>query len=324
MQTKIITKFISLSIFSILTISGCKPSYPRAKVFDSIVRLCKEEYNTEVKVKIEGKTLGVYMAVDNLLASALQPSEESFERLGNVLQVLSRITLSTDADLEFITLVAKDSKITGFELILTRYVEDIKRFMVGDISRGEYVKRMLWETRVDPKLLLLDLTSKEKEKEYPGDEFSIEEVSLPSFLAKQISRRIEDKFKEDKHLKRTFRVTNVEGEFITNIPNSEKGVFEFTLDIVKEKEIAPGLSEWTDRTSSDIFSLVWRGTQDALKNLKEKRRKRLEKEDILPISLQTAKGVLQKYNFRDFGEINIKDINTGESLVVNNKNVRWP
>ncbi|NIN91841.1 hypothetical protein GTO36_02360, partial [bacterium] len=88
--------------------SGCKPTYPKTKVSDSIIKLCRDEYNTEVKLNTAGKTLGVYMPVDNLLDSSLQPSEESFEKLGNVLHVLSRVALSTDADLEFITLVARD------------------------------------------------------------------------------------------------------------------------------------------------------------------------------------------------------------------------
>lgn len=303
--------------------SGCKPTYPKTKVSDSIIKLCRDEYNTEVRLKTIGKTLGVYMPIDNLLDSSLQPSEESFEKLGNVLHVLSRVALSTNADLEFITLVARDSKISGFELVLTRYVEDIKRFMVGDISRGEYMKRMLFETRLDPLVLLSDLVSKDNKERPQSEEFSIEEVHLPDFLAKQISRRIEDKFKEDKHLKGNFKVVAVNGEFSPKVPNLERGILKFTLDIIKKREMNNTLPERTSPPPADIFSLVWKGVQNGLANLKKRRQKKFNKEDILPISLETVRKMLRRYNFRDFGEIELLDTNTGKSLVVNNKTIAW-
>jgi len=314
-------KIFPFLILLIFMISGCKPTYPKTKVSDSIIKLCRDEYNAEVKVNTVGKTLGIYMPLDNLLDSSLQPSEESFKKLGNVLQVLSRVALSTDADLEFITLVARDSMISGFELVLIRYVEDIKRFMVGDISQGEYMKRMLFETRFDPIALLSDLALNDK-KERPGsEEFSIEEVHLPDFLAKQASRRIEEKFKEDKTLKKNFRVVAVKGEFTSKVPNLERGIFKFTLDIIKKTEMGSPLPEWTGPPSADLFSLVWKGSQNALTNLKKRRQKKPKKEDILPISLETIGGVLRKYNFRDFGEIEIKDINTGKTLTIDNKTI---
>jgi len=308
-------------ILLMLINSGCEPTYPKTKVSDSIIKLCRDEYNTEVKVKTVGKTLGVYMPVDNLLDSSLQPSEESFEKLGNVLHVLSRVALSTDADLEFIILVARDSKISGLELVLTRYVEDIKRFMVEDISRGEYIKRMLLETRLDPAGLLSNLVSKGKKERLESEEFSIEEVHLPQFLAKQISRRIEDKFKEDKHLKENFKVAAVNGQFIPKVPDLERGIFKFTLDIIKKREIGTPLPERAGPPPADAFSLVWRGVQNALANLKERSQKKFKNEDILPISMETVTKLLRRYNYRDFAEIEILDNNTGKSLTIDNKTI---
>jgi len=314
-------RILPFLIFIMFISSGCKPTYPKIKVSDSIIKLCRDEYHTEIKVKSVGRTMGVYMPVDNLLDSSLQPSEESFEKLGNVLHVLSRVALSTDADLEFITLVARDSKISGFELVLTRYVEDIKRFMVGDISQGEYMKRMDWETRLDPLVFLSDLASKDKKDQPESEEFSIEEVHLQDFLAKQISRRIEDKFKEDKHLKENFKVTDVNGEFIPGVPNLGRGILKFTLDIIKKKEMDSPKPEQAGSPPADAFSLVWRGVRNSLANLKRRRQKKFNDEDILPISLETARKVLRRYNFKDFGEIEILDTNTGKTLVINNKTI---
>ena len=294
--------------------SGCKPTYPKTKVSDSIMNLCRDEYNTEVRVKSKGRTLGVYMPVDNLLDSSLQPSEESFEKLGNVLHVLSRVALSTDADLEFITLVTRDSKISGFELVFARYVEDIKRFMVGDISQGEYMKRMDWETRLDPLVFLSDLASKDKKEQSASEEFSIEEVRLQDFLARQISRRIEDKFKEDKHLKENFDVANVNGEFIPAVPNLGRGILKFTLNIIKKKKMDSPKPEQIGSPPTDAFSLVWRAVQNSLANLNRRTQKKFSDEDILPISLETARKVLRRYNFKDFAEIEILDTNTGKIL----------
>jgi len=310
--------FLMLLVF---ITSGCKPTYPRAKVSDSIIELCKKEYNTEVKVKSEGKTLGVYMSLNNLLDSSLQPSEESFEKLGDVLHVLSRVALSTDVDLEFITLVARDAKISGFALVLTRYVEDIKRFMVGDISRGEYIKRMLFETKIDPEALLSHLVSNDEKSLSGSNEFSIEEVRLADFLAKQISRRIEEKFKEDKNLKKNFDVVAVKGQFNPKLPNLPEGVFKFALDIIKKNEVRNPLPQWQSPPAGDLFSLVWKGARDSVLNWRKKREKKFSHEDILPISLETAKAVLRKYNFKDFGEIEILDINTGKALTIDSRTI---
>jgi len=314
--------FPVLLLFTFTTY-GCKPTYPRAKVSESIIELCKKEYNTEVKVTFSGKTLGVYMPLDDLLQGYSEPSEETYKKLGNVLQVLSRVALSTDADFEFITLVAKDSKISGFELVLTRYVEDIKRFMVGDISRGEYIKRMLLETRFDPTLLLSELIGKEGRENLKKEEFSIEEVRFPDFIAKQISRRIEDRFNEDKRLKKNFKVVAINGEFIPKVSHMEGGIFKFSLNIVSKLETTRSLAEWGTTPAGDLFSLVWRAARNALKNFSKKREKKFKKEDVLPISLETVKSVLQRYNFRDFAGIEILDKNTGKSLIVDNKGLNW-
>ena len=70
---------------------------------------------------------------------------------------------------------------------------------------------------------------------------------------------------------------------------------------------------------ADAFSLVWRGVRNGLANLKKRRQKKFNKEDILPISLETASKVLRRYDFKDFAEIEILDTNTGKTLTINNK-----
>ncbi len=185
------------------------------------------------------------------------------------------------------------------------------------------MKRMLLETRLDPLVLLSDLAFEDKKEQPESEEFSIEEVHLPDFLAKQISRRIEDKFKEDKHLQENFEVAAVKGEFIPGVPNFGRGILKFTLDIINKREMNSPQKERTGPAPADAFSLVWRGVRNSLVNLKKKRQKKFKDEDILPISLETVRKVLRRYNFKDFAEIELLDTNTGKSLVVNNKTTGW-
>ncbi len=182
---------------------------------------------------------------------------------------------------------------------------------------------MLFETRLDPLVLLSDLATEDKKERPESEEFSIEEISLPDFLARQISQRIEDKFKEDKELKENFEVAAVKGEFIPRFPDLGTGILKFSLDIMKKKEMGSPQPERTGPPPADAFSLVWRGVRNSLRNLKRRRQKKFSDEDVLPISLETAKKVLRRYNFKDFGEIEILDTNTGKSLVVNNKTIGW-
>ncbi len=134
--------------------SGCeKPTYPKEKVEESIIKLCKKEYNLDVKVRIVGKTLGVAIPIEGLVDENMRLAKEAGDKIEDVALSIHRVTMSTDRDLKFYMLAAMDKDLIGAEFILIGYLYDVKRVRLLDISRGEYHQRILRDFKFDPKLL---------------------------------------------------------------------------------------------------------------------------------------------------------------------------
>jgi len=146
----------SLFLFSSLILSGCgKETYPHKKLAESVENLCREEYKTEVTAKVVGKTLGIYLVLDRLLGSfsgQLSFEEKASKILEDVMISIRRVTLSTDSDVKFFTLIGADESL-GVELNMTRYVEDVRRVMLLNISRDDFFGRMMYQLRPSPTVL---------------------------------------------------------------------------------------------------------------------------------------------------------------------------
>jgi hypothetical protein len=150
---ELLTKCKILFIFLILTsFSACdKPTYPTGKIEESILKLCKDEYNLDnVKVKIVGSTLGVYIPVEGLVDPKMQLDKKAGEKIEDVALSIHRVVTSTDMPLKFYILTARDTKTAGAEFILTGFIYDVVRVRLFDISRGEYFQRILRDFRFNP------------------------------------------------------------------------------------------------------------------------------------------------------------------------------
>lgn len=151
--------------------AGCsQQSYQAGKLKEAVAGICQKEYGiSNVDAKVVGKTLGVFLPLDQLFArdfkealtsgkvdnveNLFQPSEEAMNKVEDVLFTISRVVLSTDQPLDFYILKAADVDNTGLELVLEGTVEDVKRVRIWDISRDEYRKRVVHELRLNPALL---------------------------------------------------------------------------------------------------------------------------------------------------------------------------
>ncbi len=163
-------KFLRYGFFLLLAalnLWGCSSeSYPGDKLKESLAEICRKEYGIEdVDVKIAGSTIGVYLPLKKLFAAdfkeaavtgkvrnletLFEPSPEALEKVEDVLFSISRVLLSTSKPFEFYVLQATDVDKTGMQLILTGYVNDIKRVRVWDISRNEYRKRVIHELKLN-------------------------------------------------------------------------------------------------------------------------------------------------------------------------------
>lgn len=214
-------KWVLLSLLGFaVVLSGCHQTFPRENVAQSIKEICLKEYGvSNVDVKITGNTIGVHLPLQQLFSSdfehvlatgkvqniesLLQFSPEAMDKVEDVLFSTSRVVLSTDRPIDFYVLKATDTEVTGIELILIGYVNDIKRVRFWDISRNEYRERVYHDLRVNRAILwhrpIHDLF--EAMKKLPVvevlDKFFISGTNLNMISPFFYSHLLETQFKED-------------------------------------------------------------------------------------------------------------------------------
>jgi len=164
-KSKIFYFLLAAYCLVVISAGGCGPTYPRESFEESILEVCKEEYDVDVKIKKVGRTLGVYVPIEGLfeapedlgedaslekIVSGLRFSPNATENIDDVCMSVSRVCLSTDSAIDFYVVIAGDTKMPGANITLTRHVTDIKRILTGDISRGDFVQRMLLDVDYDP------------------------------------------------------------------------------------------------------------------------------------------------------------------------------
>jgi len=135
----------------LLTLYACtEATYPKEKVEQSVINLCKEEYGMDVKAKIIGGTLGVFIPIEKLIDDDLKLNADATSKIEDAALSIHRVAMSTDEPLKFYTLTARDINTPGAEFMLTAFVYDVIRVRLLDISRGEYHKRTLKDFRFNP------------------------------------------------------------------------------------------------------------------------------------------------------------------------------
>lgn len=195
-------KFLSGVILGALFLSSCGPSYPKDRVAESLVKLCREEYHLEVKAQVAKTTLGVLATIPGLidelmrqaaLADSVVPSpvlvegnyaqdrfqfqflatgtfsrvkkrEESRKKRGeeqseaskaldHVSTAIHRVALSTDAPLEFYSLIARDPGPANLDVLFSGHLDDLRRTVFLGISRGELQLRSRASIRPQPEAI---------------------------------------------------------------------------------------------------------------------------------------------------------------------------
>ncbi|MFH1857295.1 MAG: hypothetical protein ABH845_00100, partial [Candidatus Omnitrophota bacterium] len=180
-----------------------------------------------VTVQRVGKTLGVYVPLEKLFDSTLRLSPEVGDQLDGVILSTSRVVLSTNDPPDFYVVVAQDKRIPGIELKLIRYVQDLRRFWLQDLSRGEFNKRMLFEFGLDLGIF--------KEG---NEHFNLEEVHFEQFLAQQMAFRIKMRLEEEALFKNKLELRTVKGKFVEAQTDADgktqgkpAGDFALSLDV---------------------------------------------------------------------------------------------
>lgn len=182
-------------VVAVWSTSGCggNPSYRKDQLAGSVEQICRDEYHYTVSARLDGHTLAVLLQQDDVLEDAggppggsgqVQLSEGANEILGNVIEVLHRVLLSSDAPIQFYVLLVHDSSIPTLYLSLVRYVDDVRRSNAQMLAPTEFFQRTL-----------LDL------KAVNGQPVALSnvparDIQLEEFLSWQLAKRIQGRLAE--------------------------------------------------------------------------------------------------------------------------------
>ena len=238
-----------------VSLIGCGVTYPKEGIRESIVKICKNEYKVDVKAETIGKTIVIYLPLEDLMDFTFSITKPASEKINDVILSVARVALSTDADYNFYCVIAHDIRIPEIQIIIIKSVEDVKRLLLNDISRGEYSKRILIDLRLNPqsqkersvKEIFQKMGIDEKWQEtvmndffrsepmalgdigYWNDKFYIKDITLSEFLAEQMASRAKIDFKDEKALADNFMLKSAKGAYVAG-PDKKY----FRLEILAE------------------------------------------------------------------------------------------
>jgi hypothetical protein len=200
-------------------LSSCSPSYPAKTLTTQLTRLVKEERKVDITCRIIGKTLWVYLPLQNLVdEEKVTWSLAGLEEMSKVLSIVHRIILSTDAKLNFLAVIAVDVKKYGVELMTLEYIPDVKEAILEKFSRGEFFSRSIKDVGFNAGAVN-DLTGESK-KYYA--------ITFEQFLSLQVIHRTKNLFARDKALAELFDIRSTSW--------SEKfGIIKIEFEFMKKK-----------------------------------------------------------------------------------------
>lgn len=171
------------------------------KLAESIRQICQREYGFEVDARLVGKTLYVSCEPDNLIGKDLGIQRETVEKLYDAMLTATRVALSTDAQVEFLAVKARDAAL-GVTVTLLRYFPDVKWFLYMRISRAEAEDRIVIET---------DHSSEPEPPESWND------ISMPEFMARLSASRLQQRFTSNALVSVFLQVHRVRGSFANGV-----------------------------------------------------------------------------------------------------------
>jgi hypothetical protein len=196
-----------------------------------------------VDVMVEGGTMGMYHSMEGLLDSNMGISADAWDNISSLILIASRVVLSTDADINFYCVITQDTRMPELQVVIIKYVNDVKLGMYRNISRSEAFKRTLFSINLTPQArkersvehIFSKIGVGEDVKEKVLDEFFrsaptrlsdigywrgqfyLKDVKMPEFLANQIANRIKIDFRGEKQLMEDFAYRSAEGTYSAGI-----------------------------------------------------------------------------------------------------------
>jgi hypothetical protein len=247
---------VALTIFAAATfISACGPTYPKERLPEAVKEVCRAEYDMEVDVTVEGETMGIYYSMPGLLDANMGIKQEAWDTISSLILIASRVVLSTDADISFYCVITQDIKLPELQVVIVKYVEDVKMSMYQNISRSESFKRTLFNVNLTPQArkersvesIFGNIGLEDETRERILDEFFrstptklsdigywkgkfyLKDIGMEEFLASQMANRIKIDFRSEEELSDRFDYKSSDGAYNTGI-DSRYFLLNFKID----------------------------------------------------------------------------------------------
>ena len=168
-------KYIFIFSFCLLLLNSCTSSYPKENLTDSVKKLFKKELDADVETKLVGKTLYVQFQVENLVGKNFDLPKEVIKKLEDAMLSITRISLSTDAEIDYTVIEARDLT-WKVQTCLIRRMPDLKGLIYWKVSKQDFDERLVLETK--------KIVESESETKKWHD------ITLPEFMGRLVASRI--------------------------------------------------------------------------------------------------------------------------------------
>ncbi len=277
----------------VLFLPACKSTYKSETIKESVKMVAQRDYKLDVEVKEAGKTLGVRYAVNDLFGEIIAEDQAIWKKMDNLIQTLSRVSLSVDVPPKFLVLEVADAGNPGNKIIFTQCVLDIRKVYAEALSRNQYFDRIVIEFEINGQrtpfdqehldLVSLMMMAVEAQSAPPAKktEFELADIRMTDFLAKVAASRTRRLFRENKKAKNLALLRNANARF------EQDSDGESNFNMMLELASIPGekLSEGELR------------------------------KDVLPLVTDEIRRVFQSYHFTGFSQIIVLDTNSGAMTV---------
>lgn len=327
LKLKNYNKLACLIFIGALALNGCKPSYLEKDISQAIKEISLKEYGLTPEVRITGQTINVWLPVKNLTGELTNNSSSMLENLGNVMLVISRVAISSEDKLDFFVLTAFDPEQPQLELGLTRYIRDIKRYILEDISRDEFLESLVisvnfragdssFELTTDIQDWNLDVTSLlskllDNAASAAGTEKTpvAKEVKMHDFIANVASKYIERVLSKNNTIGSVYTIANVSAKWgDDNLHVSFKAT-------AKSRSTDRAYSTGESIKKHGLTGAMFGAVNNAVKNMLNLfRHKPTVRRDILPYSSKQLSKLLRRYNVSGPVAITIVEQNSKQSL----------
>ena len=149
---------------------------------DSVKALFRKEMGAEIQTALAGKTLYVSFEIRNMITTSFDLPKEVTDQLESAMLSISRISLSTDAEIDFTVIEARDLA-WGVETVLIRRMQDLKDLFYWRISKADFDERLVLETRKMPARKFSGADGLREDRDWRN-------ISLPEYMGRLVASRI--------------------------------------------------------------------------------------------------------------------------------------